>query len=237
MKIFRFALVLIFGSLLAGCASIASKSDYNVVFRSVPDGAKVTVKNDKGRIVHSGATPTRAKLSASAGYFTPAQYYVDYEKTGYIPEKKALSANIDPWYIGNIGFGWFIGWLIVDPATGSMWQLDELVGATLKQDESSLPYKPEADLDNSPPINSVVQPFVAAITEEKPRDILPPSLSAPAEADVELADSVRTPDELMSSLKRIKRLRDEGALTEEEYEPRRKELVNKLLELESQEVK
>ena len=34
---------------------------------------------------------------------------------------------MDGWYIGHILFGGLIGFLIIDPATGSMWKLNESV--------------------------------------------------------------------------------------------------------------
>lgn len=43
-----------------------------------------------------------------------------------------LQANLNPWYFGNLLFGGFIGFLIVDPATGAMWKIeDTMVSTTL----------------------------------------------------------------------------------------------------------
>ena len=40
---------------------------------------------------------------------------------------------MDGWYAGNILIGGLLGLLIIDPATGSMWKLDESVQVALKQ--------------------------------------------------------------------------------------------------------
>ena len=44
---------------------------------------------------------------------------------------------MDGWYIGNILFGGLIGMLIVDPATGAMYNLPDRVDINLDQDASS----------------------------------------------------------------------------------------------------
>ena len=36
-----------------------------------------------------------------------------------------LEASIDPWYFGNFLVGGFIGILVVDPATGAMWKIED----------------------------------------------------------------------------------------------------------------
>ncbi len=49
-----------------------------------------------------------------------------------------MDSRINGWYVGNIVFGAFIGWLIVDPLTGAMWALDsEHVSGTLAETVAS----------------------------------------------------------------------------------------------------
>ena len=55
----------------------------------------------------------------------------DERKEGYGKQVATISAELDGWYIGNIVFGGLIGMLIVDPATGAMWRLDDSVNASL----------------------------------------------------------------------------------------------------------
>jgi hypothetical protein len=44
---------------------------------------------------------------------------------------------MDGWYIGNILFGGLIGILIVDPLTGAMWKLDDVVYGNLSPNHES----------------------------------------------------------------------------------------------------
>lgn len=108
--------------LLSGCASIVSKSDWPVTISSSHPGVAFTVLNENGVAVANGATPTTITLSASDGYFDGADYRVE-TPGGVTP----LNSQLNGWYIGNIVFGGLIGLLIVDPATGAMWRLPEVV--------------------------------------------------------------------------------------------------------------
>jgi hypothetical protein len=71
-----------------------------------------------------GTTPASVTLDASAGYFDGQKYTVTFSKDGYDPTTVQIDSRINGWYVGNIVFGRFIGWLIVDPLTGAMWALD-----------------------------------------------------------------------------------------------------------------
>jgi hypothetical protein len=116
---------------LAGCASIVSKSEYPVAITSNPIGADFVVKRSNGIPVASGVTPATITLSASEGYFKPAKGVV---------QSVPLTAKIDGWYFGNILFGGIIvGMLIVDPATGAMWALKDTVVATFQQTADASP--------------------------------------------------------------------------------------------------
>ncbi|GIW41600.1 MAG: hypothetical protein KatS3mg076_2177 [Candidatus Binatia bacterium] len=114
-----------------GCASIVSKSMYPVTFDSNPSGAKIVITDKNGNRIFEGRTPTTLTLSASKGFFSPAQYHVEASMEGYNPARSTLSAGLDGWYIGNLLFGGLIGMLIVDPATGAMWKLDDRVVVNL----------------------------------------------------------------------------------------------------------
>jgi len=129
-----------------GCASIVSKSNYPVSINSSPSKAKVTVTNESGKEIHNAVTPTTITLEANEGFFQTANYNFTYKKEGYHPAHANLSASLDPWYIGNIVFGGLIGWLLVDPATGAMWKLDEEVYANLGK---CIDTKPTSESENS----------------------------------------------------------------------------------------
>src|SRR5262245_23264800 len=110
---------------LASCASIVSKSDWLVTLDSEPSGATITIRDEDGKIVDSGMTPMAAKLSSKDGFFTKADYDVEAHLAGYAESHTKLSAQLNPWYFGNIIFGGLIGLFIVDPATGAMWKLKD----------------------------------------------------------------------------------------------------------------
>jgi hypothetical protein len=117
---------------ITGCASIVSKSDKLVTITSNPIGANFVVKKANGLSMTSGVTPATITLGASDGYFKPAKYVVEYTRKG-VTQSVPLSATINGWYAGNILFGGLIGLLIVDPATGAMWKLNDTVIATFNQ--------------------------------------------------------------------------------------------------------
>ncbi len=70
-------------------------------------------------------------LETSNGFFTKAKYNVEASKTGYETSKTEIAAGVNGWYFGNILFGGVIGMLIVDPATGAMWKLEDVYSINL----------------------------------------------------------------------------------------------------------
>lgn len=110
---------------LTGCASIVSKSSWPVTIQSTPSGAKCVVTNNKGIAIQSGETPMVVTVASGSGFFSKAKYSISCDKDGFDPERSELSAHMNGWYWGNIVFGGVIGMLIVDPATGAMWKLDD----------------------------------------------------------------------------------------------------------------
>ena len=113
--------------LLTACASIVGKSHYPVNISSNPPGATFSVKKSNGMLVSTGMTPATVTLPSSFGYFQPAKYIVDFKRNG-VTQSIPFDANINGWYFGNlISWGVIAGMLIVDPATGAMWRLDNNV--------------------------------------------------------------------------------------------------------------
>lgn len=127
--------VLILGSLFfSGCASIVSDSSYPVTINASPEGVRYKIKNAKrGYDVMAGVTPATISLSAENGFFSKASYLVTFEKPGYESVTLPLKAGMDGWYIGNLLFGGILGFLIIDPATGAMWKLEDHVQVALSE--------------------------------------------------------------------------------------------------------
>lgn len=137
MKTHTAILFVVAAVVLAGCASIVSKSEYPVAITSNPIGADFVVKRKNGVPVASGVTPATIVLPASEGYFQPAKYTIEYKRKG-VMQSVPLTAKIDGWYFGNLLFGGvIIGMLIVDPATGAMWRLNDTAVATFQQTADS----------------------------------------------------------------------------------------------------
>ena len=110
---------------LAGCATIVDGGPGTVSIQSTPSGASVTVQDKSGRSVATGHTPFRAQLDRGSGYFSSAKYTVVVEKEGYAPCQERIEGELNAgWYLGgNLFFGGLIGWFIVDPISGAMWDL------------------------------------------------------------------------------------------------------------------
>lgn len=108
---------------LNGCATIMNDQRTTVTILSEPAGAEYTVTNRAGRQVAQGVTPGTEQLDASAGYFRPESYRVQYA-TG---ETARLDAKLSGWYWTSLLLMPITGGLIIDPLTGDMWTLPEEV--------------------------------------------------------------------------------------------------------------
>lgn len=120
------ALFVLITNILSGCATIVSDSKYPVAIDTAPSGADFVITNEDGVAVHSDTTPATVVLKSSAGYFNKETYTISCEKDDESVDY-LLNSEMDGWYIGNLLFGGLIGFLIVDPATGSMWKLPDTV--------------------------------------------------------------------------------------------------------------
>ncbi len=113
--------------LLPNCATIVSKTRYPVLINCNPTGTQIEIVDRKGLTVFYGETPAAVALKSGSGFFTPATYTLHFSTDGYKPAAITIAARFNGWYIGNIVFGGLLGMLIVDPATGAMWRIDEKV--------------------------------------------------------------------------------------------------------------
>ncbi len=119
--------------LLSGCATIFEGGTQPVTFQSVPEAASISIVNRAGEKIHVGTTPATVTLKRGAGYFKSEVYTVRIEKEGYAPKNLTVTGSVNGWYVANILFGGVVGMLIVDPATGAMYDLDpDTVNATLE---------------------------------------------------------------------------------------------------------
>lgn len=139
----------------SGCASIVSDNTYPVTIDSVPSGANLSITNEANMKVYEGTGPTTLTLRSGDGYFSGANYnVVATAPTGEVGRGQ-LSASMDSWYIGNILIGGLIGFLIVDPATGAMYQLPDsfVVNIPMNDTPASTGEKPVARLEGGQTIS------------------------------------------------------------------------------------
>ncbi len=123
---------------LCGCASIVHGGRPKISINSSPEGAKVTIVDQKNVAVTNGVTPFVACLKRSRGYFAGANYKLVFELPGYKSAEASITSKVNGWYVGNIFIGGLLGMLIVDPATGAMWSLHpKMIEQPLDKEQSA----------------------------------------------------------------------------------------------------
>jgi|SaaInlStandDraft_1057018.scaffolds.fasta_scaffold195543_2 hypothetical protein len=116
-------LILSLALLLSGaCATGLSSNETSVIISSTPAGKNFSVTNKAGEVVHQGVTPETVMLNNSADFFEAEAYKL---KVGNSTVN--VDGKMSAIYYGNI-FG-LVGF-IVDPITGSMWNLPDTVKVT-----------------------------------------------------------------------------------------------------------
>ncbi len=121
---------------LTGCASIVSKSNWPVNFKSNPPGAEVVIKDNMGNEIDRGTTPTTFTLKSSDSFFSGATYYADFNLDGYQDCKKGIHADLNGWFWGNFAFGGIFG-MLIDGGTGTMYKLAPQCTVDLNKVQSS----------------------------------------------------------------------------------------------------
>jgi hypothetical protein len=127
----------------SGCASIVHNGNREVALTSTPTAAKVSVyrldKKEGPVLVTTQTTPCALSLKPKGGFFKGQPYRLTFELPGHQPANVELTPKLSGWYFGNIVFGGLIGILIVDPATGAMWNLSaEKIDQPLTPDQHAL---------------------------------------------------------------------------------------------------
>ena len=107
-----------------GCASVVSKSSWPITINSMPAEARISITDKKGIEIYTGQTPATLKLRSGSGFFSRARYQVKFEKEGYQSRTLPVEFKLNKWYFGNLLAGGVLGLLIIDPATGAMYKLE-----------------------------------------------------------------------------------------------------------------
>lgn len=124
--------------LASSCASIISGSDKTINITSTPTKSEYSIRQKSGKIIKQGITPDTVTLQTGDGYFTSANYDIDFTLQDYITKTYSLNSRLNMWYFGNIIFpvtGVLIGMGLVDPLTGAMWTLPDQVDVTLQSQQ------------------------------------------------------------------------------------------------------
>src|SRR5215472_11016784 len=108
---------------LAGCASIVHGGLRSVSVASSPSGAKVSIYDRSNALVQTSTTPFVAHLDPKYKYFQGQSYRLVFELPGHATAEARLNSSLSGWYFGNLLIGGLVGMLIVDPLTGSMYNL------------------------------------------------------------------------------------------------------------------
>ncbi|OPL13432.1 MAG: hypothetical protein AVO39_10625 [delta proteobacterium MLS_D] len=119
---------------LVACATIMGDKTQLMSINSTPSDAVVKIKDEKGMEIFTGKTPTNVTLQKADGsYWGGKDYIVTISKDGYETQVIPVVSSPNGWYIaGNLVFGGLIGWFIVDPLTGAMYNLSpEQINASL----------------------------------------------------------------------------------------------------------
>ena len=127
--------------LFSGCASIIKGGgDESFTFKSDPTSAQVTILDlkDADKTIVQNHTPFSIALHKKHAFFSGGKYWVQVTKPGYKDIGFEIKGTVNGWYTGgNLIFGGLLGYLIVDPATGAMWNLTPQLAKDEKQIEAS----------------------------------------------------------------------------------------------------
>jgi hypothetical protein len=125
MRVVKFILGLVAISQFSACATIVGNPNHVLPISSTPSGANIKVIDETGKNVFEGKTPTTVNLPKSDGsYWGGKSYEVTLSRDGFNPKTIPVKTNPNFWYIGgNFVFGGLIGWFIVDPLNGGMYDM------------------------------------------------------------------------------------------------------------------
>ena len=173
-----------------------------------------SIINGPSQEVSVGSSPSGAKVFHNGMQVgtTPAildlkrknSHTIRVEKDGYHPYEAALTRKTSGWVWGNLFFGGLIG-LFVDATSGSYYNLN-----------------PESMQPALLPITVVSPETPFASTPRISDDVV--RIASATNAPVQSTANMSVPERMRS----LKALLDEGLLTNEEYEARRKPLIDSL---------
>ena len=132
------------------CATLFTRSKYDVRLNSYPQNATFKVVDAKGRLVATGITPATVRLKAGGGFFKRGKYLVSMNKSGYYPVESIISSEYDANNLLNL-FSWGLYGFALDGYTGAMWKFGDGYSVTLDPKAVEVPRNVET---TPPPSNN-----------------------------------------------------------------------------------
>ena len=132
------------------CATLFTRSKYDVRLNSYPQNATFKVVDAKGRLVATGITPATVRLKAGGGFFKRGKYLVSLNKSGYYPVESIISSEYDANNLLNL-FSWSLYGFALDGYTGAMWKFGDGYSVTLDPKAVDVPRNVET---TPPPSNN-----------------------------------------------------------------------------------
>ena len=132
------------------CATLFTRSKYDVRLNSYPQNATFKVVDAKGRLVATGITPATVRLKAGGGFFKRGKYLVSMNKSGYYPVESIISSEYDANNLLNL-FSWSLYGFALDGYTGAMWKFGDGYSVTLDPKAVDVPRNVET---TPPPSNN-----------------------------------------------------------------------------------
>lgn len=114
-----------------GCSTIMNGASQDVSIQSEPAGAAYTITGNGE--TRTGMTPAVERLPAGSGYFSKAEYTVNYSADGYADKKTVIKPTVAGWYWVGVCVGSVVSWLITDPLTGGMWKMPEVASVEMEK--------------------------------------------------------------------------------------------------------
>lgn len=128
------------------CATLFTRSKYDVRLNSYPQNATFKVVDAKGRLVATGITPATVRLKAGGGFFKRGKYLVSMNKSGYYPVESIISSEYDANNLLNL-FSWGLYGFALDGYTGAMWKFGDGYSVTLDPKAVDVP----CNVETTPP--------------------------------------------------------------------------------------
>ena len=129
------------------CATLFTRSKYDVRLNSYPQNATFKVVDAKGRLVATGITPATVRLKAGGGFFKRGKYLVSMNKSGYYPVESIISSEYDANNLLNL-FSWSLYGFALDGYTGAMWKFGDSYSVTL---DPTRPVAVPRNVETTPP--------------------------------------------------------------------------------------